>query len=138
VEAIVPTGTFSRVDDTGSVALRTDGTVEYWSNAKFTETTPPGKFVEIAAGWPYDGGIHNCAIKDDKSLTCWGETGNLIHASPPKGSFMALSGGPRYFCAAMVDGTVKCWVPRSGCPRPLISATILEDLDEASGGSRFD
>jgi len=131
-QATAPTGTFSKVDSRGSVAVTTDGAIAYWDNDKLTETTPPGTFVEVDAGIPYQGGTHKCALKDDKRLTCWGTTGNLTHASPPQGSFTALTAGSSYFCALAVDGAVKCWDSggsEKGKPPPGTFTDVAAGLD---------
>lgn len=44
------------------------------------------------------GGYHNCAIRTDRTLACWGETYDG-QASPPTGTFTQVSAGDDHTCA---------------------------------------
>jgi cysteine-rich repeat protein len=48
-----------------------------------------------------------CAIRADKSLSCWG----AIATGAPTGSFAQVSLATYYACALRSDGTVVCWLP---------------------------
>ncbi len=115
-------------------ALDDDGTVACWGSNSFgqlgdgstgdhlTPTVLPslGAVVSIAAG-----DAHTCALLYDGSVQCWGDnsvgqlgTGSYTASSVPVavsgigGSAMeavAISAGGTHTCAALVDGTVKCW-----------------------------
>jgi hypothetical protein len=50
-----------------------------------------------------------CAIRTDGTLACWGSIGNHGDASPPAGTFTAVSGGYSDACAIRTDGTLACW-----------------------------
>src|SRR5690606_7049224 len=51
---------------------------------------------------------HVCAIRRDRSLQCWGATGNgQTHA--PAGRFVAVDAGSFHTCALRPDGTAACW-----------------------------
>ncbi|MBX3031759.1 MAG: putative Ig domain-containing protein, partial [Chloroflexi bacterium] len=49
-----------------------------------------------------------CAIAADGTLTCWGAN-DAGQATPPAGTFIALSAGPATACAIAADGTLACW-----------------------------
>jgi hypothetical protein len=49
---------------------------------------------------------HNCAIKNDGTIVCWGN----ITKAPPNGSdFVKISAGKSHNCALKEDGTMACW-----------------------------
>jgi len=54
-----------------------------------------------------DGG-HSCAIAVDGTLACWGDNYHG-EATPPAGTFSAVSAGGDHSCAVAVDGTLACW-----------------------------
>ena len=55
------------------------------------------------------GSLHGCAIRNNGTLACWG-TNNRGQASPPLGSFLAVSTGEAtHNCAIKEDGTMACW-----------------------------
>ena len=48
---------------------------------------------------------HNCAIKNDSTMVCWGST-----KAPPNGSdFVKISAGKSHNCALKEDGAMVCW-----------------------------
>ena len=51
---------------------------------------------------------HSCAIGADGSLACWGAN-DAGQATPPTGTFVALSAGATTTCAIAVDGSLACW-----------------------------
>src|SRR2546423_1166763 len=55
-----------------------------------------------AGGWPV------CAIRPNGPLACWG-LDNPGQATPPGGTFKAISGGFRHSCAIRTNGTLACW-----------------------------
>jgi alpha-tubulin suppressor-like RCC1 family protein len=57
----------------------------------------------ISAG--YD---HTCAVKADKTLTCWGSNA-YGKAMPPSGTFEAVSASVNHTCAVRTDNTLACW-----------------------------
>jgi len=64
---------------------------------------PPGTFTTVDAGY-----FHNCALKPDGTIACWGDNfkGN---SNPPPGSFTEVTTGNGHSCALQPDGTVVCW-----------------------------
>ncbi|HEY0737468.1 MAG TPA: S8 family serine peptidase [Herpetosiphonaceae bacterium] len=54
------------------------------------------------------GGYHNCAIRTDQSIACWGENydGQII---APTGTFTEVSAGTAHNCAIRTDQSVTCW-----------------------------
>ena len=44
----------------------------------------------------------------DGTLACWGWNG-VGQATPPSGTFTAVSAGTHHTCAIRIDGTVHCW-----------------------------
>ena len=117
--------------------LRVDGSVACWGNNKFAQAPPPsekatateapratgeisatagvgvvgdaggrvtkGKFASVSAG--YD---HNCGLRVDGSVACWGNN-EFGQATPPEGEFVSVSAGYTYNCGVRVDGSVACW-----------------------------
>ncbi len=54
------------------------------------------------------GGSHVCALRTDRTATCWG---NNEHgqAEPPTGTYTAIDTGKSHTCALRTDGTIACW-----------------------------
>jgi hypothetical protein len=49
---------------------------------------------------------HNCAIKDDGTIVCWGSSSK----TPPNDTnFARVSAGQSYNCALKTDGSMDCW-----------------------------
>ena len=53
-------------------------------------------------------GTHGCAVRTDRTITCWGDNA-YGQASPPAGEFAAVAVGHWYSCALRTDGSVACW-----------------------------
>src|SRR5207253_2635523 len=51
---------------------------------------------------------HTCGVKTDGTLACWGDNG-FGQASPPSGSFTAITAGSDHTCGVKNDGTLACW-----------------------------
>ena len=51
---------------------------------------------------------HSCAIKTDRTLSCWGDN-DYGQADAPTGEFTSVSAGTFHSCALRTDGTIKCW-----------------------------
>ena len=49
-----------------------------------------------------------CALKTDRTVTCWGSN-NWQQNSAPSGTFNAVSAGHAYSCGLRTDGTITCW-----------------------------
>ena len=62
-------------------------------------------WVELAAGvW------HNCGIKSDGSVECWGSN-NFGESTAPAGTFSRVDGScvAHHMCGVRTDGTATCW-----------------------------
>ena len=59
--------------------------------------------IRCAGGW-----FHNCALKKDQSIVCWGNN-YAGAAEPPSGTFVALDVGSRQGCAIRTDKSLACW-----------------------------
>ena len=68
-----------------------------------TNVPPRGDFQRVSAG-----GGHNCALKTDSSIICWGRNDHG-QATPPVGNFQQVSAGGRHTCGLKIDGSVVCW-----------------------------
>jgi alpha-tubulin suppressor-like RCC1 family protein len=85
-------------------------------------TAISGRVTAVAAGGPYGGRGHTCAVTTDTSLLCWGynSLGQLGDTTyPGRGTPMlvpglatgarAVTAGGEHTCALRTDGTVLCW-----------------------------
>ena len=65
----------------------------------------PGTTPQVNAG-----GFHNCAVKDDGTVVCWG-LNSVGQRDVPIGlaSVAQVSAGGYHSCALKTDGTVECW-----------------------------
>ena len=54
------------------------------------------------------GGYHNCGVRSDQTLTCWGHA-YYGEATPPSGTFTQVSAGDYYTCGVRTDETLTCW-----------------------------
>jgi alpha-tubulin suppressor-like RCC1 family protein len=57
----------------------------------------------VSAG--YD---HTCGLRTDGTIACWGNNAQG-QATPPAGSFTAVSVGDNHTCALRTAGTIACW-----------------------------
>ena len=108
---------------------REDGTVACFGNAMYGGHMPGQTPVAIdslgtAVHQVIAGPNHSCAIQADGAVSCWGanDKGQLgsgvateapstttIDLVNPCGPARALALGFRHTCAALLDGTVRCW-----------------------------
>ena len=66
--------------------------------------TPAGGYTDVSRGTD-----HACALHTSGSIACWGANTHG-QASPPSGSFTAISSGDKGTCAVRQgDGVVVCW-----------------------------
>ena len=66
--------------------------------------TPAGGYTDVSRGTD-----HACALHTSGSIACWGANTHG-QASPPTGSFTAISSGDKGSCAVRQgDGVVVCW-----------------------------
>ena len=108
---------------------REDGTVACFGNTMYGGHMPGQTPVAIdslgtAVHQVIGGPNHSCAIQSDGAVSCWGanDKGQLgsgvateapstttVDLVNPCGPARALALGFRYTCAALLDGTVRCW-----------------------------
>ena len=70
-----------------------------------TKTGPPPEteFASVSGG-----ASHNCGVKTDGSVACWGQ--DLFgEGTPPAGEFISVSAGGPHTCGVKTDGSVACW-----------------------------
>lgn len=94
---------------TVACGVRGSGLVSCWGEDPYGYgllSPPAGAFAAVVAD---DAGSAACGLRVDGTLECWG---NLTYASPPSGTFTAISGGMD-FCALGTDQSVQCWGPYS-------------------------
>ena len=73
-----------------------------------------GEFASVSAG-----GYHNCGVKRDGSVACWGRN-SAGQATPPAGEFASVSAWGNHTCGVKRDGSVACWGSNYfGVARPL-------------------
>ncbi|HSD17582.1 MAG TPA: putative Ig domain-containing protein [Thermomonas sp.] len=52
---------------------------------------------------------HQCGLKANGNIECWGDNGDGQTATVPSGQFRALSTGWNHACAIKADGQLACW-----------------------------
>ncbi|KAF0219538.1 MAG: hypothetical protein FD174_1998 [Geobacteraceae bacterium] len=62
------------------------------------------RLIQVSAG----GKNHNCGVKSDGSVACWGDNGSG-ESTPPTGTFTQVSAGGYHNCGVKNDGSVACW-----------------------------
>ena len=98
----LPTGKFLAVSVSleQACALRINKTLACWGG----EYPEAGKFTAVStAGW---GTV--CAIRSSGTLACWGAN-DSGQATPPDGTFTAVSAAENHACGIRTDGTLACW-----------------------------
>jgi hypothetical protein len=67
---------------------------------------PPGPFIDMAGDIGF-----NCAIKPDRTLTCWSRANDQPDwYTPPPGTFRSLSASHNgCLCGIRTDGRMTCW-----------------------------
>ena len=61
------------------------------------------RYTALSAGWD-----HTCAIRTDKTATCWGSNHNW-QTNAPSGRYTAITAGWKHSCAIRTDNTATCW-----------------------------
>jgi len=96
---------------------------------------PTGDFVPAvgSVGQISAGGYHNCAIKTDGTVVCWGR--NFGGQSTPPAGLVAvqLSSGQNHSCAVKADGTVVCWGDNLAGQRDIPPGLLASQVD--AGGN---
>ena len=91
-----------------------------------TGPPPETEFASVSGG-----ASHNCGVKTDGSVACWGYD-DSGQATPPAGEFASVSAGGSHTCGVMTDGSVACWgYDDSGQSTPLAG----EFASVSAGGS---
>lgn len=90
----------------------------------------PDRFTAISVGYS-----HNCALRGDGSILCWGRN-HWDESPPPEGEFSAITNGGYFSCALRVDGSPVCWGEgtRLGPDKADISPPSNEKLSAISAG----
>jgi hypothetical protein len=70
---------------------------------------PAGRFGSVSAG-----GWHSCGLRDDGSVTCWGDNSHG-QSDAPAGRFTSVAAGGIHTCGLRDDASVLCW----GVPGPV-------------------
>ena len=74
-------------------------------NAEASIATAPAGAV---AGSVDAGELQTCAVRTNATLACW--CANFSgQATPPPGTFTAVSGGANHSCGVRTNGSVACW-----------------------------
>ena len=99
-------------------AIRASGEIECWGRNVWQTNTPEGSYTAVSMGVG-----HSCAIRRTGEIECWGwnetqvlnrETGESEfrysgQATPPDGSYTAVSAGYNHTCAIRESGAIECW-----------------------------
>ena len=133
-EIDAPTGSFTAVaaGNYHNCAIGESGEITCWGGSSTTvwlgdaneelytgqTDAPTGSFTAVSAG-----AGHSCGLRESGAIECWGsnnglewneetETFDVVHdgqATPPAGSFSAVSAGHSYTCAIRESGAIECW-----------------------------
>ena len=71
-------------------------------------TEDPAQVAEHGFKAVSAGNAHNCAIRADDTITCWGSNTHG-QADAPTGGFKAVSAGLAHSCGIRTDDTITCW-----------------------------
>jgi hypothetical protein len=97
-------GPFTEVSVGGLLicALRTDQTLECWSDEGTTLAVPQGRFLGVRATlW------HACAIDADRQVVCWAKDSSRL--SSPAGSFRKVVATEIWSHVLSINGAVVSW-----------------------------
>ena len=138
----VPSGVFVAVSAgyEQTCAIRADGTVVCWSYGFHSGPSTPlsGTFRSLTADGgdqpssPFERGGHVCGIRTDGSVACWGYN-RRGQASPPAGTFNALSAGVSHTCGIRSDNFLVCWGD-NGWGQTTVPAIFDDEAPTAPGG----
>ena len=95
-----------------------------------------GTFRAISAGHE-----HTCGLRNDGTITCWGED-SLGRTDTPAGRFSTVSAGTFHTCGLRDNGTIECWGSNSDGQRKAptgrfsaVSAGTLHTCGLRDGGA---
>jgi len=81
--------------------LRVDGTAECSGWAVDRGESPPGIYVDVAAGqW------HACTLDPEGQVECWFD---MADVEVPVGRYQSIDAGRRATCGLREDGEIVCW-----------------------------
>ncbi|MCJ7509566.1 MAG: RCC1 domain-containing protein, partial [Dehalococcoidia bacterium] len=89
-------------------------------------------FSQVSAG-----GYHNCGVRTDGTLACWGAHGDG-RTTPPAGTFSQVSAGGYHNCGVRTDGTLACWGAHGyGRTTPPSGTIVIVKATHPAGGTGF-
>jgi alpha-tubulin suppressor-like RCC1 family protein len=133
VTAVGVTGAVSLGSDAACTMVNTTGAVTCWGNDNSGQlgngASSDAKFVRRPtsslqhATAVATGGLHNCALRSDQTVACWGandagqlglESTGLAHPAPSSpilglGDATSIATGATHSCASRSSGAVVCW-----------------------------
>ena len=82
-----------------------DNTIRCWGSNQYGQRADQltSEFTAVSAGY-----YHNCAIRTNGDVLCWGLGDNGQIAAPP-GPFTAVSAGFTHTCGLRPSGNIECW-----------------------------
>lgn len=123
-DAPLPEGTFTAIalGASHACAIRSDGTVACWGGNYYGESTPPPMTSMLVPGEGVapggqgtvralaSGEAHTCALRQDGTVSCWGNNDYGQASAPPSEiRFAAIGAGGFSTCGVRDDGGVVCW-----------------------------
>jgi alpha-tubulin suppressor-like RCC1 family protein len=98
--------------------------------------TPTGGTCQPASSsWLAAGDRHNCALRPDGTIACWGQN-YFGQSTPPTGTFKQVTAGRWFSCALRTDGTPQCWGTNEDGqtnPRPGPYTQMASGMDMSCG-----
>ena len=73
------------------------------SQAAWADLGTSSEFQSVSAG-----GYHNCAVRLNRSVACWGNN-DYGQTSRPSGAFRSVSAGDFFTCGVRFNNTLACW-----------------------------
>ena len=102
-----PVGSFASlsVGSANSYALDAGGELARWGDDHGRLLDPPeGVFTQTDGGADF-----SCALKQDRTIVCWGGANANQQLDAPDGAFEQLTVGDSHACALGTDERVVCW-----------------------------
>ena len=93
--------------DNYACGIRADnGTAECWGSYDVGNPPEPDAAFHAVSSGPFQ----TCGILEaDRSVVCWGPSGDLAPLEPPDGAFVAVSTSGMFACGIREDATLACW-----------------------------
>jgi alpha-tubulin suppressor-like RCC1 family protein len=107
------------------------GSVQCWGSNSYSDYYDPLNKIDMPNGLIAKqitvGKIHDCALRLNNTVTCWGRN-TYFRAEPPEGLMAKkVVVGVRSSCALKLNNTVKCWgwdLGDPNSPRNLIAKQL--------------